>query len=467
MKRSLLLLTILISVASTPHRLRGDGVGDDISVSLVAATSISDSLPQNVLIGNKWKAEPHAEYVKLHIYLDEPIVLRGIEVESCNGPFREKPAAYVNFDQIYLPLKGETETVSNEIDNFETRSPARSVTINFGRSNNLCIRWVRLLDKNNLPYAVRVPDTVDATVAATTTLSPVQSYDIMNLFDSRMENGWSSKGRVSGDEIKFKFASTKKVTKIRLWNGYQRSDQHCFQNSRVKTFEITGDGNYKATVSVRDIMGYQDLKLPKPFSGKHLTLKIANGYPGKSYRDLVISELRFFDGSNWFMPDPLARLKQIAKSNQSRFKKAGFQELLDKTIRSEAGSSGLTFRLRSDGSFFLEGSSLNYSEGTETSYYALGNYEIKPGENNALQLRIFGYLRKNVYEYSMDCNGCGKDCNLQNRGNAASPGQTEGIFQEFIALKKKGESYSLENTGKRQRIRFEPGFNYVLDSISE
>ena len=444
--------------------LSGEGAlfakNEIVSVSLVAATSISDSLPQNALMGKKWRPDARAEYVKMHIYLDEPLSLGGIEVESCSGAFRSKLSAYINFDGDFLDLTGNESKVTGALRN---KISARSVTINFGNNTNLCIQSVKLLDQNMQPIRISVPETVHSEVSATGTLAPVQSYDIMNLFDSRMENGWSSNGRVSGDEIKMEFSEKKSIIKLRIWNGYQRSDKHCYENSRVRTLEITGDGNYNQTVAVKDIMGYQDIPLAEKFTGKKLTIKIAAAYPGKTYKDLVISEMRFFDGKNWFMPDPIARLKAIAEENRNLFGKSGLDEILDKTIRSD---EGLTFRLRSDGSFFLEHQFAVYQRNAQEHYfYALGNYEVKGNGSDEVHLRIFGYLRKRITEYSMDCNGCGKDCNVQNRGEQAGPGETEGIFQDFITLKKKGEDYSIANTGKKTRIPIDPEMIIKLESV--
>ena len=74
---------------------------------------------------------------------------------------------------------------------------------------------------------------------------------------------------------------------------------------------------------MKDQLGAQVVKLPKPFTGKKFKMKVIDSYPGKTYKDLVISELRFYDGKDWFfMLDPLPKMKKdITRRIEANLKK--------------------------------------------------------------------------------------------------------------------------------------------------
>ncbi|EMF79882.1 hypothetical protein LEP1GSC188_1853 [Leptospira weilii serovar Topaz str. LT2116] len=83
---------------------------------------------------------------------------------------------------------------------------------------------------------------MEGSVIASDTLSPVSFYDVTNLFDSRYEYAWASddrKGKGDAVTLDFRFNERQRITKIKIWNGYQRSDQHCYSNGRLKEATLT------------------------------------------------------------------------------------------------------------------------------------------------------------------------------------------------------------------------------------
>ncbi|HNN81990.1 MAG TPA: hypothetical protein PKL30_24115, partial [Leptospiraceae bacterium] len=294
---------------------------------------------------------------------------------------------------------------------------------------------------------------------ASETGKPEASYGVMNLFDSRYEYSYASLNNSKGVSLSFNFKDTQKIQSIKVWNGYQRSDVHCVENGRVKTINLTGDEGYSEKISLKDEMGPQIVELPKPFNGKKLVMTIDESYRGKKYQGIVLSELRFFDGKEWFLLDPFPRIKSIAKTNGDDFQKAGISEILNKSLTgSEEGvNSNWTVRLRSDGSMFLEGSTTTYDSDSENTsrFYALGNYEVKSTENNILQVRIFGFLREIKSEMQiehMDCNGCGRDCNTL--GSGGDPNKIEKIFAEFLELEKVNDTFVVRNLKRSNNLNF-------------
>lgn len=448
---------------------------------MVTSTSMESGLPFEILKGKEWKAEKGAEFVKVHFYADEAFPLKKVKIQSCGGAFKDRIAAYINFDEVY----GSTDVLKNNDEVlFEPVVQARSVTLNFQRNQDICIKSVSFYDEKEKAYKPITPELISAKVTASETASPEVSYSPLNLFDSKYENAYASKKGGKGVFINFDFEKEQTITKLKLWNGYQRSDVHCIKNGRVKSFTLTGDNGFTESVTLEDSMGSQDITLSKKFVGKTLKLTVDELYPGYSEVGFVLSELRFGNGDEWIVVDTLSKAKDTAKANFSSFQKAAMAKVLNRgltgtevasivtegvvdTPNSEdlppstedeldpPTSSDWTIRLRSDGTFFLEGSTSrsNYDIGEESShrFYGMGNYEVKSSAAGALQLRIFGFLRKQTFTNFLDygegdCNGCGRDCNIVKNPD---PNQSERIFQEVIQLEEHGKKFYLVNRDKK------------------
>jgi hypothetical protein len=387
-----------------------------------------------------------------------------------------------------------------------------SFTINFGKNRGVCVSDVRFyeehaaiaaaetqhlanLKKQHLdmgigddvvpysadmqaimtaahPLPVHAPRAVSGTVSATTIQSPQQSYDPALLFDSRYEFGWisdSAKAPKTGDVLTFTFDQLQRIEKLRIWNGYQRSPRHCITNARVKTLVVEGDGGYHTELPVRDVMGSQDLTLPTPYEGKEVKLRISQTVMGVDPQDTdtAISELRFYDGKDWFLIDPLPALHGIAQANRTKFHDASLDGALDRELVPDSatleklGLESFTLRLRSDGSMYYDARTLpavrcaakdkvdgkcpETTEAQATVYSALGNYDVRANQSGAVQLRLFGMYRQGNISIP-DCNGCGWDCN----DPTVRAGNPNGrIFQEDVQLARDGSGFILINAKPR------------------
>jgi len=458
------LMTIVLSLAPCLCMANQEGAP---WASMVTSTSAGEGLPFNVYSGKKWSSEKGARFVKLHTHLDQPVSVSKIEVESCGEPWTGIGTVFINFDDVRLESEPRGSAhygkpigkklvfdFSGEAGNV-VQWLAHSITLNFEKNVGPCISSIRLFDGAGKEVLLNVPVVVKGTAEVSSTLSPKDSYDVMNLFDSRFEYAWASDRLAKGVTFSFQFDREERIESIKLWNGYQRSGVHCYSNSRVKEMQVLIDGALSETLSVKDEMGPQVLALKKPVKTKGLKLVCSKAYPGKTYQDLVLSEMRFFNGKDWFMLDPMPRAKQVAAANHAKFKGAGLGKVLNESLIREDAVAGYEdkvtkwlFRFRPDGSFFMN-SNVFWGDSLESGYYALGNYEVKSSASGGLQLRIFGLLRKSYYGES-DCNGCGRDCNEQEED-----GESYSIFQDFISITKKGEAYLVSNQGKKKKIVFD------------
>ncbi len=445
-------------------------------ISMVASNAVDQELPIGVFEGKPFQALPDARFVKLHMYPDKPMTgVSYIEIEACKQWDKVKAETvtqfgFLNFDELtsneheyddgpFLRLNVTSPKILkvSAVDSGEapvaTIPDIESLTINFGPFKNICIQSVKFFDTKGKQIPVQAPMAASGSVKASSVQAPAQAYAAENMFDSKFENAWATDKVNNGAVLTFKFDSVTKIEKLKIWNGYQRSVTHCQQNSRVKSLEIKGDNGYSATIPIKDSLGSQEIVLPKPFSGQNLTVTVKDSVKGKSYQDLAITELRFFDGKNWFLLNPISHIKQINQEIREQFTKAKIAEMLNDEYTSDvmAETNRWSVRLRSDGSMFIQAYITEGEEGA--SYSALGNFEVKSVSTESIQLRIFGFLYKS--NFGMDCNGCGVACNSPDKQD----GSSEKIFQQTITLKpvmKKGklESVEITNDSKKAKLNF-------------
>lgn len=432
-----------------------------VKVSMIASNSVGKISPFEVFSADAtpWEPNPSDQFVKLHVYLDKPIPLSGFEVKPCPQMTSHTTITYyLNFDE----MSDVMEDTSWRLD-FYSPVMTRSLTLNFNQNKNACVSELILYGNNKQKLSVMIPVMVKGSIVASSILSPQPSYDPANLFDSRFEYGWSSNGKSKGESLTIQFEEEQTITKLLVWNGYQRSDVHCYANGRLKTITVEGDGNYQATVQVADVMGSQEIVLPIPFKGKNLKLVVQDSFAGKKYPDLVVSELRFGNDTQWMTLDYRPFLEKIAMENIAQFQKANLAEILGHSFRGypfgQVSYDDWTFRFRSDGSFYIEGSASDEKKGEKEKFYALGNYEIKNITPTGVNLRIFGFLRKAKYPWGGDCNGCGRDCNQKQ-----NPDEQQKIFQDFVTLSKKEGRIIIKNTGSVKNLKF---FNELTLSSQE
>lgn len=87
--------------------------------------------------------------------------------------------------------------------------------------------------------------------------------------------------------------------RIRLLNGYQKSEELYEKNSRIKTLQVTINGSQKETFTLPDDQEWQELLFPLPkITLESIELKVLDVYEGKKYQDLCISEVELYYSSS-------------------------------------------------------------------------------------------------------------------------------------------------------------------------
>lgn len=118
------------------------------------------------------------------------------------------------------------------------------------------------------------------------------SYGVENLFGAK-STAWvaGSHGYAIGEWILVDFKENRKVGGIVIENGYQKSDDIFYKNSRVKSLEILSSTGERLNFDLEDRLGDQDVSFPHPLSTEWIAVFIRSVFPGEKYTDTAISKL--------------------------------------------------------------------------------------------------------------------------------------------------------------------------------
>jgi uncharacterized RDD family membrane protein YckC len=188
------------------------------------------------------------------------------------------------------------------------------------------------------------------------------------LFDNRPTSAWVEDGKgenASGinEFLSFSGLVVKqvKVLKLKIRNGYQKSEALYLANSRPRELElyINGEGwNYnipnqskpRYIIELTDVMGWQDFSFPLNQDLKSIMLRIKAIYPGTKYDDTCISDIqiavttdRFFDldhtlenkaANESFISERLIKAKNMAKFDNKGLVKLNYSLLAQSLVKS-------------------------------------------------------------------------------------------------------------------------------------
>ncbi len=369
--------------------------------------------PGNVFdndVDNCWATMPGAAPDEgLYFSFEEPINIKYIDLEVVTGD-----SAYGEIRTFQLYINGIEGAIQRPAYGpIHINSPVKSIFIKIYdtesmSSNEEVIRYqsdlpvgiceVTLLVKNDdgdeVPLQIVPIGTVGGFVEASSSLEPIESYCPDFLFDSRPAFGWAdgNENRTGeGESLIFFFDEPQRIEKIKIWNGYHRSGEHFDQNERAALITFGPEGGTPCEYILEDTMDPQVITLETPLEGNSFTMDILEIYSGETYKDLVISELRFFDGEEWFIIDSgesetrkLAILEWAQNTDARAF--------IDRQLYSWEPNSFYYIRqsvvIRSNGSFVI----WKEDERTDSRerMYADGNWQIL--DDNTI--RIFGRVHR-------------------------------------------------------------------------
>lgn len=98
-------------------------------------------------------------------------------------------------------------------------------------------------------------------------------------------------GNGEGESITFTFGDLYVVSDIKIWNGYQKSEDLYYKNARPAELELEFSDGSTERISLQDISsGFQEFALERHVTS-YVKVKIVSTYDGSKYEDTVISEI--------------------------------------------------------------------------------------------------------------------------------------------------------------------------------
>lgn len=247
---------------------------------------------------------------------------------------------------------------------------------------------------NEVPLQVQPIRIISGRVQASSCLEPIEAYHPDFLFDSRPEFGWNDGNETStgeGESLTFFFNQPQHIEKIKIWNGYHRSLIHYDQNERASMISFGTERENAPVYRLADTMEPLVITLNTPLEGRSFVMDILEIHEGAMYKDVVISELQFFNGEEWFVLD----------SGESETRKhevlewahnTSAESFIDKQVFASRITTWddytQTLVLRSNGSFILW--KHREQDGDTEIMYADGNWQII--DDNTV--KIFGRLHR-------------------------------------------------------------------------
>lgn len=369
--------------------------------------------PENVFDNNPdtyWATMPGAALDEgLFFSFEEPVYVDAISIQTLPGSSSIEEITYY---QLYIngleipiyqaidepiPVNTQVKSVFVRIDGTDSMEYLEN-GIRYAGNLPVGISEITLLIKNEegneAPLQVQPIRKVSGSILVSSSLEPIEAYHPDFLFDSRSEFGWADGNETAtgeGESLTFIFDQTQCIEKIKIWNGYHRSWTHFDQNERAATIFFGVEGGDAPVYQLADTMEPLVITLDTPLEGNSFTLDILEIYEGATYKDLVISELRFFNGEEWFVLDSgesETRKRDLLEWAHNTSAEAFIDKQIfsDYTTEMEIYTQSLV--IRSNGSFILW-KRIEEEGGTESTY-ADGNWQIIDDST----LRIFGKLHR-------------------------------------------------------------------------
>lgn len=303
------------------------------------------------------------------------------------------------------------------------------------------------------PMELTLPVAVKAKAVASSTLEPEFAYDVSRLFDSQTDMAWSTNGKKNkgtGESITLSFDEEQNIAGLIVWNGYQRSDVHFRANGRVKGLQVEN-----MSLGLKDVQGSQVVKLPAPLTSKNITFRINDIYPGGSYKDVLISELRLLTPDGRILlplvappaPEAPASVQPVQDVTYASFlhQIMFFDQEYDmdeKYYGEDMVCLRSSMRLRGNGSFVI------YTDVSGETYTGIveGNWEPVDGQS----LRLFGK------RYAADLEGMRGAYLPEDRSRKKLPAPR--IFQSALRINK----FSDLEEHEQQNIS-----NYLLQDLKK
>ncbi len=386
-------------------------------LELCYATSInmpeSSFYPENVFDNNPdtyWATMPGAAPDEGFFFsFEEPVIINAIKIDVLPGSSSIEEITYY---QLYI--NGSESTICRAVEEpISINAWVKSIFVRIDATDSMeflanGIRYAGSLpvgiseitllvineEGNEVPLQVQPIRRINGHVQASSCLEPIEAYHPDFLFDSRSEFAWNDGNQASsgeGESLTFFFDQAQRIEKFKIWNGYHRSQTHFSQNERASMISFGTESENAPVYRLADTMEPLVITLNTPLEGRSFVMDILEIHDGAMYNDVVISELQFFNGEEWFVLDSggsEARKRDVLDWAHNTYADAFIDKQIFASLITGWDDYTQTLVLRSNGSFILW--KHREQDGDEEIIYADGNWQII--DDNSV--KIFGRLHR-------------------------------------------------------------------------
>ena len=299
------------------------------------------------------------------------------------------------------------ESIQEEIQRSFTENNEKVTILQMPPDRRCGIREILFLDEENNYYQALLPKQVQAVVEPSSNLNPLTSFHSGHLFDGQPATAWLE-GKEDQNEpgkLHFQLEQSISPTYLVLWNGYQLSEVHYQEYSRLAAFTLISERLSIFSAFCRDQYGSQLIDFPNGIQLKDFTLQLDSLYQGSQYPNNALSELLFFEGeqpillkTNW--PERIRREKAVQVENTPL--QAWIDQQVINFLEDPAGNSFIrkTICIAGDGSFYVRITRDQLLPEHRTQYEASGHWELQETSSELALLRLSG--RSNRTDFARD-----------------------------------------------------------------
>lgn len=146
-------------------------------------------------------------------------------------------------------------------------------------------------EKDKAPE-VRMRDVEDVTASSYLSEKNIKHMPDL-IMDGDTTTAWVEgvDGNGEGESITFTFGDLYAVSDIKIWNGYQKSEDLYYKNARPAELELEFSDGSTERISLQDTSsGFQEFALERHVTS-YVKVKIISTYEESKYEDTVISEI--------------------------------------------------------------------------------------------------------------------------------------------------------------------------------
>lgn len=122
------------------------------------------------------------------------------------------------------------------------------------------------------------------------------THSAERIMDGSLATAWveGQDGQGTGETIKVTFDDAYVMNGIKIYAGYQKSDELYEKNSRPKQITLIFSDGATETIELQDMAGAQQIDLKNSVITESVTIRIDSVYPGTIFEDTAISEVYFY-----------------------------------------------------------------------------------------------------------------------------------------------------------------------------